>query len=308
VNFALYSENAAWVELCLYDVENPSHEVARLRLREVIGHVFHGYVRGIRPGQPYGYRVHGDYAPERGLRFNAAKLLVDPYARSVAGEVDWSAAVFPYPLGHKDEDLARDEQDNGWGMPKSVVIDSTFDWEGDRQPRIPWHETVIYETHVRGLTIRHPDVPEELRGTYAGLATRPVIRYLKALGITAVELMPVHTFIDEKHIVDRGLHDYWGYTTLNYFSPEARYACAHPGGEVAEFKAMVRALHKAGIEVILDWSTTMRAKATTWGRCSRSRESTTRPTIVSYMASRASTWTTPVRATRSTRGTRRSSS
>ena len=252
VNFAIYSENAAWVELCLYRSDDPTHEVARLRLREVTGHVFHGYVRDLRPGQLYGYRVHGDYEPQRGLRFNAAKLLVDPYARAISGDVDWSAPVFAYPLGGAEEDLAKDEQDSGWGMPKGVVTDSTFDWESDRPPRIPWHETIIYETHVRGLTMRHPDVPEELRGTYAGLATQPVIRHLKSLGITAVELMPVHAFVDEKHIVDRGLRNYWGYNTLNYFSPEPRYARSQTGGEVAEFKAMVRALHHAGVEVILD--------------------------------------------------------
>ncbi|HEX9108817.1 MAG TPA: hypothetical protein VF832_16340, partial [Longimicrobiales bacterium] len=219
VNFAIFSENATTVELCLYDQRDPSVETARIRLRELTSHVWHCYLPGIRPGQLYGYRVDGSYEPESGLRFNPEKLIIDPYAKGIAGKVDWTEPVFGYTLGDPAQDLSKDEQDDAAGMPKGVVIDPTFDWEGDRPPRRPWHETIIYEVHVKGFTIRHPEVPEEQRGTYAGLASGPVIRYLKELGVTAVELLPVHDILDENHLLEKGLRNYWGYNNNNYFSP-----------------------------------------------------------------------------------------
>jgi isoamylase len=253
VNFAIYSENATRVELCLFDSPNATSESECIRLPEVTGHVWHGYLQGIRPEQLYGYRVHGPYEPERGHRFNPAKLLIDPYARAITGKVNWRAPVFGYRLGNPDLDLVRDDEDNAWGMPKGVVVDRFFDWDNDRPPRIPWHRSVIYEVHVKGFTIQHPGVPEEQRGTYAGLASPAAIDHLKQLGVTAVELLPVHDFLDDKHLVDRGLRNYWGYNTINYFSPDARYSSSGSNGEqVAEFRQMVKVLHRAGIEVILD--------------------------------------------------------
>jgi isoamylase len=251
-NFAIYSEAAQKVELCLFqDVASAQGE--RIELTERTNYVWHCYLPGIQPGQLYGYRVHGAYEPAKGLRFNPAKLLVDPYARATAGKVEWSAPVFPYQLGHPDEDLAIDQNDSAAGMPKSVVVNPYFDWEQDRPPRTPLSESVIYEVHVKGFTKRNPDVPEELRGTYAGLASQASIAYLKALGITAVELMPVHDFLNDKHLFDKGLTNYWGYNTTNFFSPDSRYSgSGDSGGQVSEFKSMVKALHRADIEVILD--------------------------------------------------------
>jgi glycogen operon protein len=255
VNFALFAENATAVELCLFDPDDPTVETARVRLTEVTAHVWHGYLPRIRPGQLYGYRVHGPFDPARGLRFDPGKLLIDPYAKAIAGKVDWRAPVFAYPVeeGGDERDLTADERDDAWGMPKGVVIDPTFDWDGDHPPRTPWHETVIYEVHVKGFTASHPEVPEDQRGTYAALASRPMLEYLRDLGVTAVELLPVHDILDEKNLLDRGSRNYWGYNNNNYFSPDARYSSAGDrGGQVAEFKAMVRELHRAGIEVILD--------------------------------------------------------
>jgi isoamylase len=254
VNFAVYSRHATAVEVCLFDADDPTVETARARLREVTAHVWHGYVPGLAPGQLYGFRVDGEYAPEKGLRFNPVKLLLDPYARAVAGKVDWEHPVFGYPVGSPDGDLAgRDEGDSAPGMPKGVVVDDTYDWEGDRPPRTPWYRTVIYEAHVRGLTMRHPDVPEALRGTYAGVAHPAVVEHLKSIGVTALELLPVHDFVDDNYLLEKGLTNYWGYNTLNFFAPDARYSgSGDRGGQVREFKDMVKALHRAGIEVILD--------------------------------------------------------
>ncbi|UQA62912.1 glycogen debranching protein GlgX [Polyangium aurulentum] len=253
VNFAVYSENGEQVELCLFDNPDDKTERERIVLPERTAHVYHGYVPALRPGQLYGYRVHGPYDPERGLRFNPNKLLCDPYSQAIANEVDWRAPMFPYKLGHPDLDFAMCSEDNAWGAPKSVVIDNVFDWENDRNPRTPWRETVIYEAHVKGFTMRHPDVPEAIRGTYAALASEPVIAYLKKLGVTAVELLPVHEIIDDKILVDKGLRNYWGYNTLSFFAPAGRYSSMGRRGEqVAEFKRMVKTLHQAGIEVILD--------------------------------------------------------
>ena len=247
-NFALFSEAAEAVELCLFD-EGGREE--RLPLAEVTAHVWHGYVPGIAPGQHYGYRVHGPYDPGRGLRFNPAKLLVDPYARAIDRVADWDDAIYGYTRGAADD--VADPRDSAAHVPWSVVVDASFPWGDDRQPRTPWHETVIYETHVRGFTARHPDVPDALRGTYAGLAHPAAIGHLTGLGVTAVELLPVHHFFSEPIVVERGLRNYWGYNSLGYFAPHARYSSSGRRGEqVREFKALVRTLHAAGIEVILD--------------------------------------------------------
>ncbi|GAA5080175.1 glycogen operon protein [Thermocatellispora tengchongensis] len=246
-NFSVYSEVAERVELCLFD-EGGREE--RVELPEVDGFVWHGYLPGIMPGQRYGYRVHGPYDPARGHRCNPAKLLLDPYAKAVEGELRWHEAVFSY---HFTDPGRLNTLDSAPYMPKNIVVNPFFDWGTDRPPRTPYHQTVIYEAHVRGLTMRHPAVPEEQRGTYAGLAHPAVIEHLLSLGVTAVELMPVHQFVPEHALVARGLTNYWGYNTIAYLAPHNGYASGGQRGEqVLEFKAMVRALHEAGIEVILD--------------------------------------------------------
>jgi len=252
VNFSLYSESATEVELCLFeDVETA--EVETLAFRESSGYVWHAYLPGVKPGQLYGYRVHGPYEPERGSRSNPAKLLIDPYAKAVAGALNWDAPVFGYRIGDPAEDQSLDETDDAWGVPKCVVTTSHFDWANDRPPLISLHDSVIYEVHVKGFTAMHADIPPELRGTYGGMAHPVAVEYLKRLGITAVELMPVHEFVDDKHLLERGLRNYWGYNSINFFAPEARYSASGDRGEqIGEFKAMVKALHRAGIEVILD--------------------------------------------------------
>jgi isoamylase len=253
VNFSLYSENATKVELCLFDNRNIKVESEKIPLREITAHVWHAYLSEIRPGQLYGYRVHGPYEPDRGMRFNHHKLLIDPYAKAIAGETDWNIHVFGYQFDSDQKDLSFDEQDSAAGMPKCVVIDPSFDWGDDRHPKTPWHKTVIYEVHVKGATIKHPDVPKKIRGTYAGMESEPFINHLKDLGITAVELLPVHDFLNDKHLVDKGLSNYWGYNTTNFFTPTSRYASSGDMGEqVREFKEMVKTLHRHGIEVILD--------------------------------------------------------
>ncbi|MCC6314590.1 MAG: glycogen debranching protein GlgX [Thermomicrobiales bacterium] len=250
VNFALFSEHATGVELCLFDERGEQQRC--MPLREVTAYVWHGYLPGLGPGQRYGYRVNGPWDPKKGLRFNAHKLLIDPYAKAIAGRVDWDAPVFGYPEGSAD-DLIMDERDDAAGVPKAIVIDERFDWGADRPPGIALHDSIIYELHVKGLTERHPDVPPGLRGTYAALASPPIIDYLHKLGVTAVELLPVHAFLDDKHLLEVGLRNYWGYNTIGFFAPEARYSSAGDGGgQVTEFKTMVKALHAAGLEVILD--------------------------------------------------------
>jgi isoamylase len=252
VNFALYSERATAVELCLFD--EPTEPPSKTHfLPDVSASVWNGYVTGLKPGQLYGYRVHGPWDPENGLRFNPAKLQIDPYACAIAGQVNWEVPVFAYKLGDPQADLSFCDRDSAIGIPKGVVTSPLFAWDNDRPPNIPMDESIIYEVHVKGFTARHPDIPEELRGTYAAMGTDVCIAYLKKLGITAVELMPVHAFLDDKHLCDRGLHNYWGYNTVNFFAPDSRYsAIGDTGEQVAEFKAMVKALHSAGIEVILD--------------------------------------------------------
>jgi len=251
-NFSLFSENAEGVVLCLFDEEGAETQIV---LDERTAFNWHGYVPGIGPGQRYGYRVHGPYAPHEGHRFNPTKLLIDPYAKAIDGDVEWECAnVFPYAWkGTPDDDLEPDREDDAPAIPKSVIVDPAFDWEGDTSPRIPWSDTIIYETHVRGFTKLHPELPEHLRGTYAGLASDEAVAYLASLGVTAVELLPVHQFIDEHHLVVRGLRNYWGYSSIGYLAPHARYSATGSRGEqVREFKGMVKALHRAGLEVILD--------------------------------------------------------
>ncbi|HTM06815.1 MAG TPA: glycogen debranching protein GlgX [Verrucomicrobiae bacterium] len=253
VNFALFSENATKVELCLFDTPDASRESARIPMVDKTAHIWHAYLPEARPGQLYGYRVHGAYAPNEGHRFNPAKLLLDPYAKAVAGKIDVNDSLFAYKFGHPQGDLSIDRLDSAAGVPKCMVIDTAFTWGDDAPPRIPWHRTFIYETHIRGFTARHPQVPRELRGTYAGFACPAVIDYLVQLGITAVELMPVHQFVTDKHLVDRGLTNYWGYNSIGFFAPEARYSHGgFLGQQVNEFKTVVKALHREGIEVILD--------------------------------------------------------
>lgn len=250
VNFALFSAHATRVELCLFD-RTTMAECDCLPLREQTDLVWHCYLPDVRPGQVYGYRVHGPYDPERGHRFNANKIVTDPYAKLIGRDIRWSNAMFGYRIGDSREDLSLDTRDNMENAALSVVIDPRFRWRGDRSPGTPWHKTVIYEAHVRGLTIQHPEVPPRLRGTYAGLASAPAIRHFRRLGVTAVELLPVHHHVDDRPLVDRGLTNYWGYNTLSYFAPDTRYA-AFPQDAVREFKRMVRRLHRAGLEVILD--------------------------------------------------------
>jgi isoamylase len=248
VNFALYSEHAEKVELCLFDTSG-KRELSRVPLPEQTDMVWHGYLPEVRPGQLYGYRVYGPYAPEKGQRFNSHKLLLDPYGKQIQGSINWTDSHFGYRIGSKQEDLSFDRRDNAAGMPKNRVIDSAFTWGSDRPPRIPWHQTIIYELHVKGFTKCHPDVPAHLRGTYAGLATAPVIEHFTRLGVTSIELMPVHHFVDDRQLVDRGLRNYWGYNSIGFFALEPRYLSINA---VREFKTMVKTLHSAGLEVILD--------------------------------------------------------
>jgi isoamylase len=253
VNFAIFSEHATSVDLCLFDQVDAQQENIRIPMIEQTDQVWHVFLPDARPGQLYGYRVSGPYDPEHGLRFNSSKLLIDPYAKAIAGAVNWADEMFGYVVGDAKEDLVRDFRDNAWGMPKCVVIDPAFDWGSDKGPGIPLHQSVIYELHVKGFTKLCPAVPEKLRGTYAGLGSAGAIDYLKNLGVTAVELLPVHTHIDDKALIDRGLTNYWGYNTIGFFAPHAEYSSSGEMGEqVAEFKSMVRNLHGAGLEVILD--------------------------------------------------------
>ncbi|MFZ9888942.1 MAG: alpha-amylase family glycosyl hydrolase, partial [Myxococcota bacterium] len=253
VNFALFSEHAVGVELCLYH-PGTREPFARVALCERTDLVWHVYLPDARPGLEYGYRVYGPWRPTEGLRFNAHKLLLDPYGKGIQGQLRFGQGIFGHALGAKrDADLHMDTTDSGPQMLRSVVVDGGFDWGDSVSPRTPWHETVIYELHVRGFTLRHPDIPPSLRGTYLGLASEPAIAHLKSLGVTAVELMPIHSFLHEPHLLERGHRNYWGYHTLGFFSPHLEYASSnHPEQALREVKTMVKALHHAGIEVILD--------------------------------------------------------
>jgi len=251
VNFAIFSEHGTRVELCLFDSPDAESESLTIPLTEQTDMVWHGYLPDVRPGQLYGYRVHGPYDPHRGHRFNPNKIVMDPYAKVVGRAVRWHESLFGFPAG--EDDTRFDNRDSASHAPLAAVIDTAFTWGDDRPRRTPWHETLIYELHVKGFTQLHPDIPEPLRGTYLGLASEPAIRHLTSLGVTAVELMPVHHHMDDWHLVKRGLKNYWGYNTLSYFAPDIRYASSPSPLEcVREFKTMVRALHAAGLEVILD--------------------------------------------------------
>jgi glycogen operon protein len=246
-NFALFSEVAERVELCLFDVDGAETRVA---LPEVDGFVWHAFLPGVEPGQRYGYRVHGPHDPEKGLRCNPNKLLLDPYAKAIDGSIEWDESLFGYHFGDPD---SRNDDDSATQLPKCVVINPFFDWGVDRPPHRPYAETVVYETHVKGMTQTHPELPDNVRGTYAGMAHPIIVEHLAQLGVTAVELMPVHHFVNDSILIDKGLANYWGYNTIGFFAPDHKYSSsATPGGQVQEFKAMVRALHEAGIEVILD--------------------------------------------------------
>jgi isoamylase len=250
VNFAVFSEHADAVELCLFDDDGNQTSG---ELTESTGWVRHGYVPGLRPGQRYGFRVHGPYAPAAGHRFNPAKVVLDPYAKAIDGEIEWGPEVFGYELGSNDADLSRSAADSAGRVPKSVVVDESFYWGDDIAPDIPWHETVVYETHVKGFTIGHPEVPPELRGKFAGLAHPAAVEHLQFLGVTTVELMPVHYFVHPQFLLEKGLSNYWGYDPLGYFAPHSGYSSTGTCGEqVTEFKRMVKALHHAGLEVIID--------------------------------------------------------
>jgi glycogen operon protein len=251
VNFALFAENATGVELCLFDGPGATRESYRLKLTERSHQVWHAYLPGIKPGQLYGYRVHGPFEPENGHRFNPHKLLIDPYAKAISGTVHWHDSLFGYRIG--DDDLSFSPSDSAPYIPKGVVIDDRFDWEDDKAPKIPYFKSIIYETHVKGFTRLHPGIPEEIRGTYAAMGHPVTIAYLLELGVTAVELMPVHHFITDRYLLDKNLTNYWGYNSIGFFAPDVRYSGSGTlGGQVTEFKEMVKALHKAGIEVILD--------------------------------------------------------
>ncbi|MBN1382116.1 MAG: glycogen debranching protein GlgX [Deltaproteobacteria bacterium] len=253
VNFAIFSEHATKVELCLFDSPETTQETQRIQLPEQTDMIWHGYLPGTHARQLYGYRIHGPYRPEEGHRFNSHKIVLDPYAKAIGRMIRWSDEMFGYRLGDAAEDLSFDDRDNAAFAPLAVVIDPAFTWGDDRPPNTPWHETVIYEVHVKGFTKRHPNVEESVRGTYAGLASETSIRHLTELGITAVEIMPVHHHVDDRYLVDKGLSNYWGYNTLAFFAPELRYASVTSGPQcVREFKRMVHRLHSAGIEVILD--------------------------------------------------------
>jgi isoamylase len=252
VRFALFSEHASAVELCLFDPAEPLSEVRRIHIGHHLNHVWQVYVKGVRPGQPYGYRVHGPFAPVEGHRFNPNKLLLDPYALSIRGPMVWHPALLGYDPEQPENLQSRNDLDSAPFTARSVVVDPEFPWGEDRPPRVPWVDTVIYEAHVKGMTMTHPDVPEHLRGTYLGLASDPVIQHLLDLGVTAIELMPVQQTAPDRFLIGRGLPNYWGYWTIGYFAPDARYATRPSGDVVAEFKSMVRTFHRAGIEVLLD--------------------------------------------------------
>jgi isoamylase len=253
VNFALFSENATAVEICLFDHENDTTESVRVFLPEHSHQVWHGYIPGLQPAQLYGFRVHGPYDPENGHRYNPNKLLMDPYAKAISGVIDWHDSLFAYDFNDEAADLSFSDSDSAPYIPKCVVIDPAYEWEGDKPPRTSYHNSIIYELHVKGFTKRHPDIPEEIKGSYAALGHPVTIQYLKDLGVTAIELMPVHQFVNDHHLQENGLSNYWGYNTIGFFAPDIRYASrSHRGAHVDEFKDMVKALHKAGIEVILD--------------------------------------------------------
>jgi len=248
VNFAIFSEHADKMELCLFDAKGRS-EVQRIELKERTNFVWHCFLPEARPGLLYGFRAYGPFRPTEGHRFNPNKLLIEPYAKDIVGTPRWSDAHFGYRIGSKDADLSFNHRDNAGSMPKCRVINQTFAWGNDHPPHINLHDMVIYELHVKGFTMQHPDILPQFRGTYAGLAMDPAIEHLKRLGVTTVELMPVHAYLDDRYLVERGLRNYWGYNSIGFMAPDSRYSAS---GDISEFKTMVKTLHNAGIEVILD--------------------------------------------------------
>ena len=248
VNFAIFSENADQVVLCLFDGRG-RRVIESIELHTPTNHVWHCYLPEARPGTLYGYRVYGPYQPQYGHRFNSNKVLIDPYAKDLVGPLLWSDALFGYEIGDARKDMSMDKRDSAAGILKSKVVDTAFTWGDDKLLRTPWHDTMIYELHVKGFTQQHPEVPRDLRGTYAGLTCAPVIEHLKHLGVTAVELMPVHAFLDDRHLLEKKLTNYWGYNTIGFFAPDSRYSAS---GNIKEFKTMVKKFHSEGIEVILD--------------------------------------------------------
>ena len=248
VNFALFSANATKVELCLFD-STGEVELERIELPEYTDEIYHGYLPDAHPGLIYGYRVYGPYDPKNGHRFNHNKLLIDPYAKQLVGELKWSEALFGYTIGHEDGDLSFDERDSAPFVPKSKVIDEAYTWGRDQRVGVPWDKTILYETHTRGFTMRHPSVPDELKGTFSGLMVADVIDHIRKLGVTSVELLPIHAFVNDQHLLQKGMTNYWGYNSIAFFAPDPRYL-AH--GKIAEFKEMVAHMHHAGLEVILD--------------------------------------------------------
>jgi glycogen operon protein len=252
-NFALFSERATKVELCLFDAVEDAKESQRIALTEHTDQVWHSYLPDVQPGQLYGYRVHGPYEPAKGHRFNPNKVVLDPYAKAIGRDLQWDDSLFGYQVGDKDADLSFDDRDDAAVCPLASALDTAFTWGDDRPPRTPWHKTFIYELHVKGFTKLHPEVPEKIRGSYAGVASEAAIQHLLSLGVTAVELMPVHYHVNDRHLLERKLTNYWGYNTLGFFAPHLDYASKHsPRKSVQEFKMMVRSLHAAGIEVVLD--------------------------------------------------------
>lgn len=253
VNFALYADNATAVEICFFSSEKDETEIVKIKFKERSHQIWHGYFPDIKPGQLYGYRVHGPFEPEHGHRFNANKLLIDPYAKAISGVVKWHDALYGYEIGAEEKDLSFSELDSAPFIPKSIVIDPAYDWEEDKAPKISYHKSIIYEMHVKGFTMSNADIPEPIRGTYAAIGHPVTIDYLHALGITAIELMPVHQFVSDRHLPENGLSNYWGYNTIGFFAPDVRYSASMVrGSQVNEFKDMVKALHRAGIEVIID--------------------------------------------------------
>ncbi|MCM2971755.1 glycogen debranching protein GlgX [Larsenimonas suaedae] len=248
VNFALFSAHATKVELCLFS-DDGEEELERIELPEFTDEVWHGYLPEARPGQLYGYRVHGPYEPEKGHRFNPNKLLIDPCTRQITGELVWDDALYGYTIGHEDGDLSFDERDSAPFMPKCRVVDPAFTWGRSQPVHVPWQDTVIYEAHVKGLTMRHPEVDESVRGTFSGLCDPAILEHLQRLGISSLELMPVHAFADDRHLQEKGLHNYWGYNTLAFFAPHPKYMAS---SSISEFKQMVASAHASGLEVILD--------------------------------------------------------
>jgi isoamylase len=248
VNFSLFSANATKVELCLFD-QNGTQEIQRIELPEYTDEIWHGYLPDAAPGTVYAYRVHGPYEPEKGHRFNPNKLVLDPYAKAHIGQLKWGAELFGYTFGAQGDDLTFDKRDSAPLMPKCVVVDPAFTWARDRRPTIPWDQTIIYELHVKGFTKRNSKVPENLRGSFAGLARKEIIDYIRSLGVTSVELLPIHSFVNDSLLLDKGLTNYWGYNTIGFFAADPRYLAS---GAITEFKQMVAHFHDAGLEVILD--------------------------------------------------------